>query len=295
MSSLGEYLKEARERKQLTLDDLQRITKIQKRYLKAIETGNFETLPGLFYARAFIKTYAETVGLDPEELFEQFKDELPNPHREVDPLPSRSERNKKQPPTQRRRRSSLIPTFITAGVVVLFIVAIWLFAQTFGANDEAKEPIAPNDNENVEAEIGDVSSDREEHEQNDEDEVDDSAIVENEEEETSDVEEEEKRPLLTFNGSEGNTSYFELNEGRLNDVRIELTGPSYIDIKNGLGKMFYAGEPQEGDVIVEDFTDEEEIIFNFGASQNVKLYISGEEVDFPLDIVHQKIAIKVKE
>lgn len=49
MSELGSYLKQVREEKMITLDDLQRTTKIQKRYLVAIEEGNFDTLPGIFF------------------------------------------------------------------------------------------------------------------------------------------------------------------------------------------------------------------------------------------------------
>ncbi len=52
MSELGSYLKQVREEKMITLDDLQRTTKIQKRYLVAIEEGNFDTLPGIFLCQS---------------------------------------------------------------------------------------------------------------------------------------------------------------------------------------------------------------------------------------------------
>jgi len=74
MYEVGEKLKDARMAKGYTLDDLQQITKIQKRYLTAIEDGRFEVLPGNFYVRAFIKQYAEVVGLDGDQLVEEYNE-----------------------------------------------------------------------------------------------------------------------------------------------------------------------------------------------------------------------------
>ncbi|MFD1412165.1 helix-turn-helix domain-containing protein [Lapidilactobacillus gannanensis] len=79
MDEVGKKLRSARIEKGYTLDDLQQITKIQKRYLVAIEEGNFDQLPGDFYVRAFIKQYAETVGLDSHELLDQYSDKIPEP------------------------------------------------------------------------------------------------------------------------------------------------------------------------------------------------------------------------
>ena len=82
MTELGTILKEAREARGLSLDELQSITKIQKRYLLGIEEGNYSMMPGKFYVRAFIKQYAEAVGLEPDELFEQYKSEIPATYNE---------------------------------------------------------------------------------------------------------------------------------------------------------------------------------------------------------------------
>lgn len=86
MNGIGQTLKEAREKKGLTLDDLQQTTKIQKRYLIAIEAENFDALPGDFYVRAFIQQYAKVVDLDGDELLAQLeektgvKNEMPVAH-----------------------------------------------------------------------------------------------------------------------------------------------------------------------------------------------------------------------
>ena len=73
VTELGQKLTEAREAKGLSIDQLHEITKIQKRHLVAIEEGNYDVLPGAFYARAFIKQYADAVGLNGEELLVEYQ------------------------------------------------------------------------------------------------------------------------------------------------------------------------------------------------------------------------------
>lgn len=80
MDQIGKILHDARVEKGYTIDDLQQITKIQKRYLTDIENGKFDDLPGAFYVRAFLKQYAATVGLDGDQLIREHRDELPLDH-----------------------------------------------------------------------------------------------------------------------------------------------------------------------------------------------------------------------
>src|SRR5690625_5151723 len=77
VSELGTILKQARKDKGISLDELEEMTKIRKRYLTAIEEQNYDVLPGSFYVRAFIKNYAENVGLNPDDILEMYKNELP--------------------------------------------------------------------------------------------------------------------------------------------------------------------------------------------------------------------------
>ncbi|WP_332690370.1 helix-turn-helix domain-containing protein [Halalkalibacter lacteus] len=290
LSELGQHLKEAREQKQISLEDLQRTTKIQKRYLLAIEEGRFDTLPGIFYARAFVKTYAEAIGLDPEPLFDQYKSELPNPQREAVTLPSRTERSKPaSTPKKRRKKGSFLPALVAVVFIAIIIVGIWLMAQGGGMEDDGV--VAPDNSENLEA---DFSEDVGEATKEDELESDEPEEIEQEEQEEVEPETETEF-TLTFIESQGNTSYFELENGQFSDVRIELTGRSYIDVKNAKGKTFYSGTPSEGEEVPLDIEAEEQIIFNFGASEFVDLFINGKQFEFPLDRTHQKVDITIVE
>jgi transcriptional regulator with XRE-family HTH domain len=65
--SLGEFLRRERELRHISLDDVAERTKINRRYLAAIEEGHYDRLPGEAFTRGFIRAYAQSVGLDPED------------------------------------------------------------------------------------------------------------------------------------------------------------------------------------------------------------------------------------
>src|SRR5690625_2609633 len=115
---IGEKLKEARETKNISLDTLQETTKIQKRYLLAIEQGNLHILPGKFYARAFIKEYATAVGLDPDEILDGYQDEVPESKNEDDLPYTRMQRTRQENKTAKSPAIfSIMPTIIVVLLV----------------------------------------------------------------------------------------------------------------------------------------------------------------------------------
>jgi cytoskeleton protein RodZ len=75
---LARELKSARLGKKLSLDDVSQLTKIQKHYLEQIEDGNFRFLPNS-YVHACIKEYRRELGLNNNELLEEYKKELKIP------------------------------------------------------------------------------------------------------------------------------------------------------------------------------------------------------------------------
>ena len=68
MEGIGEILRDARERKNVTLDEIEESTKIKKRYLMAMEVEEWSQMPGKVYAKGFLRTYARYLGLDEHAL-----------------------------------------------------------------------------------------------------------------------------------------------------------------------------------------------------------------------------------
>jgi len=64
---VGEFLRRERELRHISLDEVAERTKISRRYLEAIEAGQYERLPGEIFVRGFIRSYAQSVGLDPHD------------------------------------------------------------------------------------------------------------------------------------------------------------------------------------------------------------------------------------
>ncbi len=72
MSEFGLHLKQAREGRGISLRQIASATKIATGALEALERGDFSRLPGGIFSRAFVRAYADEVGLDPEETVRQY-------------------------------------------------------------------------------------------------------------------------------------------------------------------------------------------------------------------------------
>jgi cytoskeletal protein RodZ len=77
VTEVSTRLRAARERAGLTIGDLSASTKIRPSSLAAIERGDFASLPGDFYTRAFLRTYASHVGLSPLAVVAEYESERP--------------------------------------------------------------------------------------------------------------------------------------------------------------------------------------------------------------------------
>ncbi len=113
-SPLGETLLKARLEKNITYEDAERVTRIPRKYLEALELEDFGILPAPVYARGFLRSYASYLGLEPKDLLPFF----PVGHVEepvLESLPEVTEPRTWNP-------SSLIAIGVVGALIVLVVV-----------------------------------------------------------------------------------------------------------------------------------------------------------------------------
>src|SRR5881275_478435 len=72
VNELGEILRSARQKKNLSLSQVTRATRIKQSYLEALEDGEYSVLPGPAYVTGFLRNYALYLGLHPDDLIQEY-------------------------------------------------------------------------------------------------------------------------------------------------------------------------------------------------------------------------------
>lgn len=285
MTELGNRLKEARLDKDLSLDDLQSMTKIQKRYLLGIEEGNYSSMPGNFYVRAFIKQYAEALGLNPDEIFETYKGDIPASYNDELPQSLSRVKTHKRLPQGNSKIFDVMPK-ILIGVFVVGLAGLFYYLITTYAGGDAKEPVTRGENEPVNY----VKSDDLEKPKADEKEK--AQEEKKNEEETNTPKEEEQKPVepevptqeISVVQSGGkNTTYAVKNADQF-VVKLVSKGQTWVSIKNGKGKSFFQGTLKIGDIESQtvDLSAESDAVIRVGNAADTDIYVNDQLLEYAI-------------
>ncbi len=132
MPDLGKALTQARVARGLTLQDAERDTRISRRYLEALEREDFKAFPAPVYTRAFLRTYAQYLGLNPAQAMALLPGATHEP--ELRPLPEVPK------PSSTSFSANWL---VAAGAVVFLVVAFALFVRGAGGGSDTSNLPSP--------------------------------------------------------------------------------------------------------------------------------------------------------
>lgn len=286
--TIGQKLRQARLDNNISLEELQQITKIQKKYLEAIENDMYDLLPGTFYVRAFIRQYAAAVGEDGDYLVAVFDGK-------IDPYAPARESIVEEIQESRTEvhEEGFISRFLSGlPAIILGLVAIAILIVVFYQMwvDKNSEPMIANSQPSVIQSTTSLSTETSTSESISS--TNSSATSESTEQSSSSSEQEQA--MISFDSESGNAAYMTVkNIESPVEVSFEgQNGPCWLGIMVDGAYVFEAtlneGDKQETNL--PDNATNATIIL--GASSNVKVKVAGEELAFNpnnTDIVQRNI------
>jgi cytoskeleton protein RodZ len=125
--SIGEKLRLARETRGVALRDISEGTRISMRYLEAIETDDYQRLPGGIFNRSFIRAYAKFIGYDEHEAMEDYARTLRERGHTDEEGSSKSHRSMVYTDDgDSHSRSPLTTLFLAIIILAALTLAVWL-------------------------------------------------------------------------------------------------------------------------------------------------------------------------
>lgn len=296
MTELGIRLKEAREEKAMSLDDLQAATKIQKRYLTALEEGNYDIIPGSFYVRAFIKQYAEAVGLDSDQLFEEFKKDIPNTYHDDVSEKLSGMKSQRELPKPASKALEVLPTILVIAGVLVVIAIIYVVVQLTmnKSNDQSdaasKKAVTQSESKYEIPKDSTLKDNKKSNSETDSKKDTKTSSAKKDDEKKSDS----GNLSIKATGTEGSATTYEVSGADKIKLELAASDSAWIRVRDENSSSLKEGTLKKGETYKKDITDQKQVDIRTGYAPNLKIKINGEVLSYeldPKDVMAQTITI----
>jgi cytoskeletal protein RodZ len=129
MATFGEELRRERELRQISLREVSEATKINMRFLEALERNEFRHLPGGQFTKGFVRAYSQHIGLDAEAMVNAYLYELERQQRDSETrgqalgLPKLASESPRE--SSRRRGPFLLGAVIAIAALLTVLLFLW--------------------------------------------------------------------------------------------------------------------------------------------------------------------------
>ncbi len=120
-------------RARIDIGEVETSTKIRAKYLRAIENEEWDLLPGPVYARSFLRTYGDFLGLDSRMLVDEFRRQYEGPSdHDLRPIRPRER--------ERAARGPLLPSWAVIGMVLVAVIVALYFIGIHNSSNNKPAP-----------------------------------------------------------------------------------------------------------------------------------------------------------
>lgn len=243
--TLGELLRQTREKKRYHLQTIAKRLRIKPIYLEALEKGHYYAFPGLVYGIGFLRSYAQFLGLDVKDVMERFHAETSGIKSQPLEMPIPENRN-------------ILPSAKTVVKSVLFLIVVyllWYIANSF-LQPTIQKPVLPSKvvvEEQIEQPV---------------------AVSEIEEV----VSEPEKQPVVSLNTVETTRTPVVYGLKQPAVISFVATDETWVEVTDTdaervvLSKVLYAGDSYNPPALSDDY------VLKTGNAGGLDVYINGQKV-----------------
>ncbi len=140
MFEIGNSLREARLRQQLDFQELEYTTKIRAKYLRALEEEHFELLPSHTYIKGFLRSYADSLGLDGQLYLDEYNSRFVIGEDDA-PVHARRVPTTRRRKSERRESSMVLLALTLIGLFTALVIVAWRFG---GPEDPGVSGLQPS-------------------------------------------------------------------------------------------------------------------------------------------------------
>lgn len=131
MNAFSDELRKERESRNFTLSEIARKTRINVKYLEALEQGSFDVLPQT-YIRAFVKSYAEAIGVSSEQLLHRYDVIVTQKYSDqqsdrTESIPSPLIPTKEKDSVIEKEKKTRLTFVLIGGIILLIVIGFYLF------------------------------------------------------------------------------------------------------------------------------------------------------------------------
>ena len=144
INEIAQQLRQRREMLSLTLDEIERHTRMRAQFMEALEKGNFDELPSPVQTRGMLSNYASFLDLDADTMLLRFADALQARHRERHPVKPAKQRGQPEIPENLPRLRSFIAGDLVFGigmVLLLIVFSVWGISRVIALQSEQEAEV----------------------------------------------------------------------------------------------------------------------------------------------------------